>query len=221
VARPSPPYLAKNPDEFMLALNPYLLMLLVAALFLLVFGGLGLVRREGLSLQFAVETIILTAVLVGGSWLLQVNLNPFLFLALLYLVTMRSRLTTDLANILVRRGQRDLAFRLYRLCLAWWPDASTRLIVLANRGAAELVSGQPDKAIETLNSVLRPGGNAGPGLKYEAACHYNLGYAYEKTGQDAKAVVEYNNAIDAMPGSLYAQAAQAALKRRSKKGTGE
>lgn len=205
----------------MLTLNPYLLLLLVAALFLLVFGALAMSRREGLSLQFVLEVLGLTTVLVGGCWLLQVNLNPLLFLVILYLVTMRSRLTTDLANLLARRGQKDWAFRLYRLCLAWWPDASTRLIVLANRGAAELVNGQPDKAIETITSVLQHGGNAGPGLKYEAACHYNLGYAYEKTGQDAKAVVEYNNAIDVMPGSLYAQAAGAALKRRKNQGTGE
>ena len=55
------------------------------------------------------------------------------------------------------------------------------------------------------------------GLKYEAACRYNLGYAYERNGDDAKAVVQYNEAIDVLPGSLYAKAAQAALKRRKKK----
>jgi tetratricopeptide (TPR) repeat protein len=55
------------------------------------------------------------------------------------------------------------------------------------------------------------------GLKYEAACHYNLGYAYEKQGQDAKAVSQYNEAIDVLPGSLYAKAAQVALERRKKK----
>jgi hypothetical protein len=55
------------------------------------------------------------------------------------------------------------------------------------------------------------------GLKYEAACHYNLAYAYELKGQDAKATVEYNEAIEVLPGSVYAKAAQAAMKRRKKK----
>ena len=121
-----------------LGIDPTLLLLLVASLFVLVFGGLGLIRREGLSLQFALEAIGLTILLVGGSWLLRISLDPFLFLAILYLVTMRSRLTVELANILARRGSYDPAFRLYNLSLAWWPDDSARLIVLANQGAAGL-----------------------------------------------------------------------------------
>ena len=50
----------------MLNLDPYLLLVLVACLFVLDFGVLGFMRREGLSVQFAVETAILTAILVGG-----------------------------------------------------------------------------------------------------------------------------------------------------------
>jgi tetratricopeptide (TPR) repeat protein len=201
-------------------LDPTFLLLLVACLFVLVFGGLGFIRREGLSVQFALEAVALTVLLVGGTWLLTIQLNPFLFLALLYLITMRSRLTVDVANFLVRRGQHDLAFRLYRLSLSWWPDAPSRLIVLTNRGAAEIRSGQVDTAIKTLEGVLEMERRARLGLKYEAACHYNLGYAYEKKGQDAKAVSQYNEAIDVLPGSLYAEAAQAALKRRKKKDAG-
>ena len=201
----------------MLGLDPTLVMLLVACLFILVFGLLGYLRREGLSVQFALEAIILSTLLVGGSWLFNVNLNPFLFLGLLYLVTMRSRLAVDVANLLVRRDNYDLAFKLYRLSLTWWPDEASRLIVLTNRGAAEIRSGQVDTAIETLESALEMERRPRLGLKYEAACHYNLGYAYEKKGEDAKAVSEYNEAIDVLPGSLYAKAAQAALKRRKKK----
>jgi tetratricopeptide (TPR) repeat protein len=194
-----------------------LLLLLVACLFVLVFGALGYFRREGLSVQFALEAAALTLLLVGGSWLLRFDLNPFLFLGLLYLVTMRSRLAVDGANLLVGRKKYDLAFKIYRLCLAWWPDDASRLIVLTNRGAAEIRSGQVDIAIKTLESVLEMDKRPRLGLKYEAACHYNLGYAYEKEGQDAKAISQYNEAIDALPGSLYAKAAQVALERRKKK----
>ncbi len=193
------------------------MLLLISCLFVLVFGGLGLTRREGLSLQFALEALGLTILLVGGSWLFGIPLNPFLFLALLYLITMRSRLMVDVANFLVKRRQRDLAFKLYRLSLAWWPDTASRLIVLTNMGAAELHGGQFDAAIQTLEDALATETQSRLGLKYEAACHCNLGYAYEKKGEYAKAVSQYNEAIDALPGSLYAKAAQAALERRKKK----
>jgi tetratricopeptide (TPR) repeat protein len=201
----------------MLNLDPTMLSLLVACLFILVFGLLGYVRREGLSIQFALEAVGLTALLVGITRLFGVQLNPFVLLIVLYLVTMRSRLTVDVANMLVGREQYDLAFKLYRLSLAWWPDPASRLIILVNRGAAEVRSGQLDAAIQTLEGVLETEKRARLGLKYEAACHYNLGYAYELEGKDAQSVVQYNETIDALPGSLYAQVAQAALKRRKGK----
>jgi tetratricopeptide (TPR) repeat protein len=200
-----------------LNLDPYLLLVLIASLFALLFGGLGYVRREGLSIQFALEVAGLTALLVGGSWLLGIELNPFLFLILLYVVTLRSRLTVDVANILARRKQYNLAFKLYDLSLAWWPDAASRLIVLTNRGAAELYGGQVKAAIDTLEGVLEIEERPRLGLKYEAACRYNLGWAYEQNGEDAKAIAQYNEVIDLLPGSLYGQAAQAALKHRKKR----
>ena len=201
----------------MLNLDPTLLLLLVSCLFILVFGGLGYLRREGLSIQFALEAIGLTILLVGGAWIIGAQLSPFLLLVVLYLVTMRSRLTVEVANMLAKRKQYDLAFRLYQLSLAWWPDAASKLIVLTNRGAAELYSGQIDSAIQTLEDVLHIDERPRLGLKYEAACHYNLGYAYEKKGEDTKATAQYNEAIDVLPGSVYANAAQAALKRRKQK----
>lgn len=197
----------------MLSVDPYLLILLIGSLYIVVFGSLSLVRREGLSVQFALESAALTLLAAGASWLLKVELNPFLFLLVLYLVTMRSRLTVDVANKLAGRGYYDLAFRLYRLALAWWPDPATSLVVLTNQGAAQLRSGQTEKAISTLEAVLEAGSSLRLGLKYEAACRYNLAYAYEKKGQVAKAVLQYNEAAEVLPGSVYAQAAGAALKR--------
>jgi tetratricopeptide (TPR) repeat protein len=200
-----------------LVIDPYLLLILIGCLFVLIFGGLGLLRREGLSLHFALEAIALTVVLVGGSWLIGTPLNPFLFLLLLYLVTMRSRLIVDLANLLASRERYEPAFALYRLGLAWWPDSASRLIVLVNRGAAELRSGQVETAIKTLESVLEIEKRPRLGLKYEAGCRYNLAYAYEQAGEDGKAVGQYNEVVELLPGSVYAQAAQAALKRRKQK----
>lgn len=201
-----------------MAIDPYLLLLLIACLFFLIFGGLSWVRREGLSIQFALEVAGLTALLVGGSWLLGILLNPFLFVLILYVVTMRSRLIVDVANLLASRERYEVAHRLYHLGLAWWPDTTSRLIVQVNQGAAQLRSGQVDAAIDTLQGVLTSHDQPRLGLKYEAACHYNLGYAFEKKGDEGRAVGEYNQAIDTLPGSVYAQAAEAVLKRRRKQG---
>jgi tetratricopeptide (TPR) repeat protein len=203
-----------------LTIDPYLLLLLIACLFILVFGGLSFLRREGLSSQFALESAALTVLLVGGSWLLGLQLNPYLFLILLYLVTMRSRLVVDLANLLASRDRYAPAFRLYRLGLAWWPDAASRLIVLTNRGIAELRSGQTDSAIQTLESVLNVEQRPRLGIKYEAACRYNLGLAFEQKEDWSKASAQYNEVIELLPGSAYAQASQAGLKRRRKQISG-
>jgi tetratricopeptide (TPR) repeat protein len=202
----------------MIALDPILLLVLTTCLYILVFGGLSLLRREGLSVQFALEAIVVSIVLIGGSWLTGIRLSPFVLLILLYLVTMRSRLLVDIANMLAQRRRYDLAVRLYRWALAWWPDATSRLIVQVNWGAAELLYGHIDAAIGLFEGVLEAEKRPRLGLKYEAACHYNLGYAYEKKGEDAKAAAQYNEAIELLPGSLYAKAAQAALKRRKDKG---
>lgn len=205
----------------MLNVDPYLLLLLIGCLFVLLFGALSFIRREGLSVQFALEAAGITALFAGGSWLMGAPANPFLFLVVLYAVTMRSRLAVDLANLAAGRGHYDVAFRLYRLALAWWPDASSRLIVLTNQGAAQLRSGQVEAAIGTLESVLEVDKRPRLGVKYEAACRYNLAFGYEKKGEEAKAVTQYNEVIDVLPGSVYAQAAQAALKRRKRRSSAE
>jgi tetratricopeptide (TPR) repeat protein len=205
-----------------LTVDPYLLLLLIACLFILGFGGLSLLRREGLSVQFALESVGLTVLLVGLSWLLRIQFNTLLFVlffVLLYLVTMRSRYTVDLANLLVGRGLHNVAFLLYRLSLAWWPDDAARLIALTDRGAAELRTGQIETAIQTLQAVLDIKERPRLGLKYEAACRCNLGWAYEQQGETAKAVQQYNEVLELLPGSRYGKAAQAALKRVKEKQT--
>lgn len=199
--------------------DPTLLLILTAGLFVLVFGGMSLLRREGLPIQLAVEAIVLSALIIGGSWLLGVSFSPIALLVILYLVTMRSRLIVDLANLFARRERYSTAFGLYKLGLAWFPDASSRLVVLANRGAAELYSGQTEAAIATLQGVLRPENQGRLGPRYEAGTRYNLGLAHERKGEAALAIQFYTEVVDMLPGSPFARAAQAALDRR-KKGTG-
>lgn len=199
-----------------LNLDPTLLLLLIASLFILTFGVLSLLRREGLSVQFALEAVGVTALLVGGARLLGLSLSPLLFVVLLYLITMRSRLAVDIANLLAQRGNYGPAFGLYRLALACWPDAAARLVVLTNRGAAELRSGQLEAAVRTLEGVLEEAQRPHLGRHSEAVCRYNLGLAYSRRGEIAKATRQFNEVIDLMPGSVYARAAAAALARQRK-----
>jgi tetratricopeptide (TPR) repeat protein len=201
----------------MIQIDPNLLLLLIAALFILMFGGRSILRREGLSAQFAVEAVGITGLLVGGTMLLGITLNPIVFLLLLYLITMRSRLLVDAGNLLAQRGKYTAAFRIYDAGLTWWPDMASRLTILSNRGAAELRSGQVERAIGTLESVLAKDVRGNLGLRCEAATRYNLGLAYEQSGQAAKASEQYNETADLMPSSPFARAALAALERRKKK----
>ena len=197
-----------------LSFDPTLLLLLVAFLYILVFGGLSLMRREGLSVQFALEVVGLTALLMGGAWLLHIALSPVALLLILYAVTMRARVLVDLGNILAQRDRYAPAFRVYALALRLWPDGASRLIILANRGAASLRGGDHEGAIATLESVLDARLQYHLGTKYEAATRYNLAVAYDRAGQPAKATQLFNQAADLLPGSLYARAAEVALKRR-------
>ena len=160
------------------AMDPVLLLLLVGFLYVLVFGALSLMRREGLSARFAIESVIVIGVLVGGSVLAGVALNPLLFLVLLYLITMRSRWTVDLANLLGQRGKYRPALALYRLALAWWPDRASRLLALANRATVELRTGETPAAIATLQECLSSTYRPHMGMRCEATCLYNLAVAY-------------------------------------------
>ena len=197
-----------------------LVLIVTACLYVVVFGGMSLLRREGLSVQFALEAAALSVLMIGGSWLLGVSFSPILLLVILYLVTMRSRLIVDLANLFARREHYPAAFRLYRLGLAWWPDAQSRLIVLANRGAAELYSNQTDAAMRTLGQVLQPENQARLGPRYEAGTRYNLGLAHERKGETARAAELFNEVVDLLPGSPFARAAQDAIDRRKKGASG-
>jgi len=141
--------------------NPLLLLVLVGLFYILIVGGISLLRREGLSGQFALEAlaIIALAILIGAA--IGTTVDPILLFILLYLVTMRTRLLTDLANLLFKRRGYAAAERLYRLALRLLPDRTGRFVALTNWGVARLQSGDIEGAIRTLNDVLVVAGEHG------------------------------------------------------------
>jgi len=198
-------------------MNPHLLTILVALLFILVFGGLPILRKERPSLQLAVEVLVLTSLSIGASLLTGLNLNPALFLTLLYLIAMRCRVLIDLGNLLSSRGRHQPALSVYRLAMRLGPDFPVRLMALISYGAVLVRVGALEEAVRILEGVLEKGEeHLQP--KYESACHYNLGVAYMRLGRESRAVREFNETIDAWPLSPYARYAQVALKRRQSTG---
>ncbi len=193
-------------------MHPSLLILLVGLIYILGFGALSYVRRQGLSTRFAIEGLIVTA--LGASLpLASVPVHILLFLIAIYLVTMRARLLVDLGNWFTSRGQYDRALALYRIALHLGPDAVSRQIVLINRGVTQLRMQEPEAAYGTLKEALADE-KVRPGAKYLAAGYYNLGLACRRTGREAEATCRFNEAIDTLPGSIYAHAARQALKER-------
>jgi tetratricopeptide (TPR) repeat protein len=192
--------------------NPYLILILIALLYTLVVGGLSALRREGLSLQFAIEVIVVASLLIGLSLISGEAMHPVLFLAVIYLVSMRARLLVDLGNLLARRGYHNWATKVYHLALNSRPDDSGRQIVTLNQAVHRLKQGQLTDATAMLEGLVADSQNP-LGPKYEAAARYNLGVAYRRQGKEAKATVEFNKVIDVMPGSVYASGAQIALEK--------
>jgi tetratricopeptide (TPR) repeat protein len=189
------------------------IILFVGLLYILVFGGVSLLRREGLSVRFAVEAILITGAAVVLAALNLLQIHPALFLVFLYLATMRVRLLVDLGNFFAMRGQFNQARGWYGLAGRLWPDPTARLIVQVNAATLRLQQGEPEEAIGLLKEVLGQASAGHLGVKYEAAAHYNLGVAYRRKGMDSQATREFNAAIDAWPASEYARRAMAALEQ--------
>jgi tetratricopeptide (TPR) repeat protein len=194
-----------------MSIHPSLSLLLIGLLFVLAFGGLSLLRRQGLSMRFAVEGLIVT--LVGSALTFFFPLHPLLFLILLYLITVRVRLLTDLGNWFIGRGRPVRALAVFHFALRLWPDAVSRQIVLINRGVAQLKMGRSEDAYDTLREALTRE-HARLGAKHLAAGYYNLGLACRRTHRDAEAIRRFNEAIEALPASIYARAAQMELTKR-------
>jgi tetratricopeptide (TPR) repeat protein len=194
-----------------IGMHPALLILLVGLLYLLGFGALSVMRRQGLSARFAIEGVIITVVGAALAFA-SVPVHPALILVVIYLVTMRVRLLVDVGNWLTSRGRCKQALDLYQFALRLQPDAVGRQIALINRGVTQLRMQEPEAAYLTLREALTDQ-EVQPGAKYLAAGYYNLGLACRRTGRDAEAIRRFNEAIDALPTSIYAHGARQALKR--------
>src|SRR5512139_2048268 len=131
-----------------------LLLLLVGFCYVLVFGGLSWLRREGFSLRFAVEGVVITLIVAGLAAFTPFQMNGVVLILLLYVITMRVRLLVDLGNYLARRGRREQAGSVYQLASRLGPDPSGRLILQINKGVLSLQQGNLDEAIEKLQGVV-------------------------------------------------------------------
>jgi tetratricopeptide (TPR) repeat protein len=188
-----------------------LIILLTGILFIVSFGALSFLRRQGLSIRFVIEGLVLTAAFTLLA-VASLPINPFLFLFIIYLITMRVRLLVDLGNWFTSRRKHERALALFRLALRLGPDAVGRKIVLINRGVTQLYMQEPETAYFTLKAVLLDE-EVRPAAKYLAAGYYNLGLASRRTGREAEAIQHFNEAISVLPKSIYAYGAMQALKQ--------
>lgn len=184
---------------------------LVGLVYLLGFGALSFVRRQGLSARFAIEGLILTTIGTAVRYA-GIAIHPLVFLIVLYLVTMRVRLLIDIGNWFSGKGQCTRAMALYRMALRVGPDLGSRQIVMINRGVAQLRNQDPEGAYLTLKEALAEE-DGQIGAQHLAASYYNLGLACRRSGREAEAVRRFNEAVDAWPNSVYGRAATTELNR--------
>jgi TolA-binding protein len=198
----------------------HLMIGLIGLLYILVFGLMAVLRREGLSIRFAVESVCVTAIAVILMVLTPIQIHPVWFLLLLYLITLRVRILVDLANVFARRGNYVHAEKIYNFASHLWPDQSSDLIIKVNHAIMLLLKNQIDESISMFTQVLAQVDKGYLGVKYEAAAHFNLGVAYLRKENCSMATVEFNAVLDTWPASLYSRRAQEALERqRGKSGT--
>jgi tetratricopeptide (TPR) repeat protein len=197
-------------------LYPSNLLLIVGFFYVIVFGGLTLIRREALSAQFAIEAVLLTLAASGLSAGAGFSTHPAIFLLVLYLITMRARLLVDLANLFARRGDFQKADALYQLARQLWPDHTGRVVVEINQATAFLKRGELDVAISIFKDILQHADQGYLGVKNEAATHYNLGVAYLRKNMDTQATVEFNAVMDTWPASEFANRAAEALNKKKR-----
>jgi len=194
-------------------MNPHLLILLIGLFYIVLFGGLSLLRREGLSLQFAYEALGVTALAEAFAILMGIPINPLAYLMIIYLISMRARLIVDLANLLSNRGRQRDAMNLMQFALRLFPDRSSRLVIFVNMGIVQLRRQNPESAKELFDQALEESKQGGLGIKYEAACRYNLALALQNLGKDAEAVRQFNETMVIFPNSIYSRAAERALEK--------
>jgi len=191
-----------------------LVILLVGVAYAAVFALMFVLRREGFSSQFILESLVLTLLIAAGGTLTGSQANPIFFLAFLYIMTMRCRLLVDAANLLSARGRQRDAISTLQVALKLLPDKATRLIVLVNMGIIQLRRENPQSAQKLLEIVLEEAKTGGLGTRYEAACQYHLGLAFQRQEKERQAAEHFDAAVEAFPGSPYGRLAEKALQER-------
>ena len=194
-----------------------IILLLEGFSFVVLFGAVSLLKREGLSRRFAVEGGIFTVAVSGLTVVTNLQTHPVLFLVLIYLLTMRVRVLVDLGNVFAKRGQFELADKLYHFADKLWPDETNHLILKVNQGTSLLQQKNIEEAIAMFTEILEQAEHGYLGVKYEAATHYNLGVAYLRKNMDARASIAFNAVIDTWPASEYARRAEIALEKHRRK----
>jgi tetratricopeptide (TPR) repeat protein len=81
-------------------------------------------------------------------------------------------------------------------------------------GIVQLRRQNPESAQALFEAVLEEAKQGGLGVKYEAACRYNLGLALQRQGKEAEAVRQFNETLEVFPDTLYGRAAEQALEQR-------
>jgi tetratricopeptide (TPR) repeat protein len=193
-----------------------LILLLEGLFFIVVFQGMSLLRREGLSRRFALEGLIITVLAAWPAYLGWYTLNPLVFLMIIYLACMRTRLLLDLGNLLAQQSRFSQAEKLYALAASLYPDATGRAVVALNRATSFLFQGKVEESAAAFRGVIDHAKISHLGDRYQAAAHYNLGAAYRKLGNETRARQEFTAVIDLLPISEFARNARMALGRRSK-----
>ena len=186
---------------------------LAGLLYTAVFTAMAALRREGASLAFVAQSLLITAVFSAVNALAGGRLQPLPFLLALYLLTMRVRIVLDLGSTLASRGRIAAAERIYDVALRLLPNASERCIVAVNRGVCRLQAGDAAGAASLISAVIGSADYRGLGVKYQSAAHYNLGVAYQRQGKAAEAAAELQRVIEIWPVSEYARRAAASLKK--------
>jgi tetratricopeptide (TPR) repeat protein len=195
----------------------HILIGLIGLIYIVVFGAMTLLRREGLSIRFAVESVCITAIAYLLVVVTAVQIHPVVFLFVLYIITMRVRIVVDVANTFAGRGNYVQAEKIYNFASRMWPDQTGKLIIDVNHAILLLQKNQLDDSVALFTSVLSEANKGFLGVKYEAAVHYNLGVAYLRKNNPSMATVEFNAVLDTWPASLYARRAQQALERERNK----
>ena len=195
-------------------MDPHLIVLIVGLSYAVVYGLMAILRREGVTTQFILESVILTGLVAGGGYFTNSPANPILFLVFLYIFTSRSRLLVDLANMLSNRGRQRDAINILQVALRLYPDKPTRLIILVNMGIVQLRRENPESTRMLMETVLEEAQEGGLGLRHKAACYYNLGLAFQQLGKEGQAVRYFKQATEVFPGSQYGKAAAKAIEDR-------